>query len=136
MKKKIRILTIAVLIFSFFMTLKLENLLNKTSILNKEPVTNNIDAISNNKTYKSKKILDVDTTWGECLNSNIKETNTEHDSPRQDISDDHKVIIVKIEYANGIECKGDFYNYGLITQIFDKKTGELLTSVGYYTDNK
>lgn len=136
MKKKISILTIAVLIFSVFIIPKLETLLNKTSITNEEQVTNNVDTISYNKTYKSKKILEVETTWGECLNSYLKETNTEHDNPRQDISADHKVRVAKIEYTNGIECKGGFYNYGLITQIFDEKTGELLTSVGYYTDNK
>ena len=78
----------------------------------------------------------LDTTWGECLNSYIKETNTEYYNPRQDISEKHKVTVVKIEYTNGIECKSGYYDYGLITQIFDKKTDELLTSVGYYTDNK
>ena len=121
MKKKISILSIVVLIFCVFIIPKLESLLNKTSINNEEQVINNVDIISHNKTYKSKKILEVDTTWGECLNSYVKETDTEHDNPRRDISDDHKVRVVKIEYTNGIECKGGFYNYGLITQIFDEK---------------
>ena len=136
MKKKISILTIIVLIFSVFITPNLEILSNKSSITNKEQFTNNVDTISHSKTYKGKTILEVDTTWGECLNSYIKETNTEYDNPKQDISDDHKVRVVKIEYINGIECKGGFYNYGLITQIFDEKTGELLTSLGHYADNK
>jgi len=59
--KKISILIIAVLIFSVFITPKLDTLLNKTSITNEEQVANNVDTISYNKTYKSKKILEVDS---------------------------------------------------------------------------
>jgi hypothetical protein len=149
MKKNIKILTTTMLILGVLVT-TVAVTLAKTNSTGKDSRANSVansiltdnkskvtkaDTDSQNKTNEGKKIAEVNTTWGEFLDSYMKETK-EYYNPRQDISKDHKVRVVKTEYANGIEMKNGFYSYGLITQILDEKTGELLNSIGEYKNNK
>lgn len=149
MKKHVFILTTTLVVFGVFVTTGAVTLAkrnstgkgSKTIIVANNILTVNkcevskVDSIYQIKTNKGKNIAEVTTTWGEFLELYIKETK-EYYNPRQNISKDHKVRVVKTEYANGCQTKAGFYSYGLITQIFDEKTGELLNSVGEYKNGR
>jgi hypothetical protein len=135
MKKKISVFTIALVVSSVLISTKVVTLSNENTIKSEDKTTK-VDTSSQTKTNKGKNIAEANTTWEECLNSYLKEPDDEYYNPRQDLSKDHKVRVVKVEYTNGVMCKNGFYNYGLITNVFDEKTGELLTSAGHYTNSK
>lgn len=88
-------------------------------------------------TYKGTEIAEINTTWKGYLDSYMKENPDIKDfNPNKDISKDQKVRVVKIEYLHGLECKNGFYNYALITDVYNSKTSELLSSAGYYANSK
>ena len=134
MKKSINLLIITLVVISIFAILRVELLSNITT--NEKQTINSLENTFETKANEGKKILELNTSWGDYLDSYMKDGNDEYYNPRQDISNDHKVRVIKMEYSDGIECKNGFYKYGLITQVFDNQTGELLNSVGYYTNNK
>jgi len=88
-------------------------------------------------TNKGTEIAEINTTWKGFLDSYMKENPDVKDfNPNKDISKDQKVRVVKIEYLHGLESKNGFYNYALITNVYDSKTSELLSSAGYYANSK
>ena len=83
------------------------------------------------------KVAEINTTWGEFLDLHMKENpQEEYYNPNQNINKDRKVQVIKAEYPNGLESKAGFFNYALITRVYDAKTRELLTSEGVYRDKK
>lgn len=144
MKKNIKNLTLTILVFGVLVCTGVVSLarsnstaqsVNTNIMANKITTNTKADINFQTKANEGQKISEINTTWGEFIDSYIKETK-EYYNPRQDISKDLKVRVVKTEYVNGIEAKAGFYGYGLITQIFDEKTGELLNSIGEYKDKK
>lgn len=88
-------------------------------------------------TNNGTEIAEINTTWNGSLDSYMKENPGVKDfNPNKDISKDQKVRVVKIEYLHGLESKNGFYNYALITNVYDSKTSELLSSSGYYANSK
>lgn len=97
----------------------------------------NSNDISQIKTNENNKISEINMTWGEFLDLYLKENpQVKYYNPRTDINIDHKVRVVKIEYPNGLESKAGFYSYALITEVYEAKTGELLTSAGEYKNKR
>ncbi|MDR3586305.1 MAG: hypothetical protein P4L59_13445 [Desulfosporosinus sp.] len=83
------------------------------------------------------KIAEIYTTWGGYLDLYMKENpDNTHYNPRQDISKEHKVRVVKMEYPNGLESRYGFFNYALIITVYDARTSELLTSAGQWAHSK
>lgn len=105
---------------------------NSTSTENKNQ-TDKVDINFQGKNNEGNKISEINTTWKGFLDSYMKENSNVTDyNPRQDISEDRKVRVVKTEYRNGYDGRAGFYSYALITNVYDENTGELLTSVGVY----
>lgn len=127
MKKKISLLIIILGILGTLTALKIVDLSAKN------PIHNNIQATD----QKGNKIAEMNMTWGEYIDFYLEEnSDVTYYNPRTDISKSREVRVVKTEYPNGLESKAGFYHYALIIQVYDEKTGELLTSAGHYTDKK
>lgn len=127
------ILTIALTVLSVLVSIGIYALAKGTSTKSESQVPK---AGTVSQTNEGNKITEVNTTWGDFLDSYNKENPDEYYNPRNDISKDYKVRVVKIEYPNGLESKAGFYSYALLTCVYDANTGELLTSVGAFKNKK
>lgn len=132
MKKKIGLLICSLGILSVLVVTKVDTLLASAKA-NKAMQATKVRVSSQLKSNEGHKLSEIDTTWGEFLNSYMKENPQIKDyNPRQDITKEHEVKVIKTEYTDGVFTKGGYFKYGLITNVYDEKTGELLTSAGQY----
>lgn len=133
--KKSNIAVISVLVIGILSSIGIITIFIKSNVISGMQSTKFI-SMADNKSPKSKIIIDKVITWGECLElySGTYFYSSPNANPRPDISDDHKVRVLITEYPNGVECKNGFYNYGVTCNVFDAKTKEVLASVGFYND--
>lgn len=86
---------------------------------------------------KGRLIYEEKMTWGEFLDFYIKENPIVTDfNPEPNISKGIEVQVVKIEYPNGLMSLNGFYNYAIVTRVFDAKTGKDFFSEGKYRNKK
>ncbi|MBL4936964.1 hypothetical protein JK636_14515 [Clostridium sp. YIM B02515] len=120
---------IIIIIVALLGILGVASSIRTTGFIDKVPSSTGLQTKAN----EGKKVSEVKTTWKGFIDSYLKEhPDIKFFNPREDIKEDLKVRVVKTEYRNGYDEKAGHYSYALITNVYDEKTGELLTSSGEY----
>lgn len=131
MRKKFKILLIGLLSLMILVTIPLIHFERGAMINN-----GNLITIVTNLPKGIKKVK-INTTWEGYIDLYMEgNTNIKYYSPRQDIENSRKVRVVKTEYLKGAESKVGFYNYAVVFEVYDARTGEYLTAASDFSNKR